>query len=447
MLIEFSVANYRSFKDRVTFSMVAAPIKSKDKRLDENNVFAARPKLSLLTSAAIYGANASGKSNLISAMHFVRQFVLARKKETRRTGGVDVEPFRLNTDTHDKPSEFEIVFIAEGRQYRYGFRTDRERVHAEWLYHVPTTREALLFERTGDDVALAAGFREGKGLQAKTRPNALFLSVVAEFNGQTAQRIIEWFGDAFHVISGLEDAGLMPFTVECLGKAEYREAVTELIRRLDVGINTVDVETSEVDLRALPDDVPEEVRTTIELLAKQRPEGTSEDSMKIKMAEVRTGHDLFDSQGLPSGHELFDLELNESEGTQRIFALAGPLVDTLRNGKIVVADEFDARLHPMLTRELMRLFNSAETNPRHAQLVIATHDTNLLDHRLLRRDQIWFTEKNRFGATDLYSLAEYKGVRNDASYEKDYVHGRYGAIPYLGDLAGLLGGGDAAQAS
>jgi uncharacterized protein len=446
MLIEFSVANYLSFKDRVTFSMVAAPIKSEDKQLDASNVFVARSKLNLVTSAAVYGANASGKSNLISAMQSMRLFVLAKKPETRRTGGIDVEPFRLSTDTIDKPSEFEIVFMAEGRQYRYGFRADRERVHAEWLYHVPTSREALVFERTGDEVTLSSAFREGKGLATKTRPNALFLSVVAEFNGKTAQRITDWFGDVFHVISGLDDTGLIPFTMECLSDTEYCEAVTELIRRLDVGISTVELKTSEVDVSTLPDGLAEQIRATIEKMPKQTRERESADALKVRVTNVHTGHNQFDAQGLPAGRELFDLN-DESEGTQKLFALAGPLVDTLRNGKIIVADEFDARLHPVLTRELIKLFNSTETNPHHAQLVIATHDTNLLDHRLLRRDQIWFTEKNRYGATDLYSLAEYRmGVRNDASFEKDYVRGRYGAIPYLGDLAGLLGGADA-QAS
>ena len=271
--------------------------------------------------------------------------------------------------------------------------------------------------------------------------------MVAEWNGPTAQRITDWFGDKLHVISGLDDSGLIPFTLECLGKEEYREAVTELIRRLDVGISSVDVETREVDPSTLPDGIPEELRRAIEILAKQKGEHEFPDALKLRLTNVHTGHERFDAQGLPAGRELFDLERHESEGTQKLFALAGPLIDTLRNGLVMVADEFDARLHPVLTRELIKLFNSTETNPRHAQLAIVTHDTNLLDYRLLRRDQIWFTEKNRLGATDLYSLAEYRmGVRNDASFEKDYVRGRYGAIPYLGDLAGLLGEADA-QAS
>jgi hypothetical protein len=432
MLIEFSVANYRSFKERVTFSMVAAPIKSKDKSLDENNVFEARPKLNLLTSAAIYGANASGKSNLVSAMSFMRRFVIARKTETRRAGGIDVEPYRLSTETVGQPSEFEIVFIAGDRRYRYGFRADSERVHDEWLYHVPTSRETLLFERTGDAISMSGAFRqEGKNLPPKTRPNALFLSVVAQFNGPIAQQITQWFGDVFHVISGLDDSGLVPFTLECLEGTEYRDAVIALIHRLDVGINAVEVESAELDLEEISEDMPEELKEAFRKMREKALQDKSHETDRFMVANVHTRHDRFNAQGMKDGDEMLDLDHHESEGTRKLFALAGPLVDTLKNGKIIVADEFDARLHPLLTQELIRLFNSQHTNPRHAQLVVATHDTNLLDNRLFRRDQIWFVEKDKYGATDFYSLAEYKGVRNDASYGKDYIRGRYGAIPYL----------------
>ena len=135
--------------------------------------------------------------------------------------------------------------------------------------------------------------------------------------------------------------------------------------------------------------------------------------------------------------ELFDLDEHESEGTKKLFSLSGPLVDTLRRGDVLIIDEFDARLHPLMTKEIVRLFNDPLRNPKHAQLVFATQDTSLLDNQLLRRDQIWFVEKDRQGASYLYSLAEFK-VRNDATYEKDYIHGRYGAIPYLGGMRHVL---------
>jgi AAA15 family ATPase/GTPase len=155
------------------------------------------------------------------------------------------------------------------------------------------------------------------------------------------------------------------------------------------------------------------------------------------LASVQTMHRKFDEKGNSVSTELFDLDEQESEGTQKVFALAGPLVDTLKDGKVLIIDEFDARIHPLISRAIVELFNSNETNPNNAQLIFMTHDTNLLSNKLFRRDQIWFTEKNRYGATDLYSLAEYK-VRNDASFESDYIKGRYGAIPYIGNLNHLI---------
>jgi hypothetical protein len=156
-----------------------------------------------------------------------------------------------------------------------------------------------------------------------------------------------------------------------------------------------------------------------------------------KLTSIQTIHRKFDGEGNSVSTELFDLDDQESEGTQKVFALAGPLVDTLKNGKVLIIDEFDARIHPLISRAIVELFNSNESNSNNAQLIFMTHDTNLLSNRLFRRDQIWFTEKNRYGATDLYSLAEYK-IRNDASFESDYIKGRYGAIPYIGNLNHLL---------
>jgi uncharacterized protein len=148
-------------------------------------------------------------------------------------------------------------------------------------------------------------------------------------------------------------------------------------------------------------------------------------------------HQKFDSDGNYISFERFNLEAQESEGTQKIFALSGTLVDTLNNGKVLIFDELDARLHPLISLAIVQLFNSNKTNPNNAQLIFMTHDTNLLSNKLFRRDQVWFTEKNRYGATDLYSLAEYK-VRNDASFESDYIKGRYGAIPYVGNLSSMV---------
>lgn len=431
MLIEFSVGNFRSFKDITALSMVAARLSSKDKALDENTVFEAPGAPPLLTSAAIYGANASGKSNLVAAILFMRDFVLNSHQETRPTGAIDVERFRLSPETIGKPSYFEMVFVTDGVRYRYGFEATPERVEKEWLFSVPSTREARLFERLGDAISLSERFREGKEIEARTRPNALFLSVVAQFNGPIALRVIQWFRQ-MGIASGLQDQGMRLFTMRRFVDGTQQDDIRELIRRLDLGIEDIVVEkaASPPDLD-FPAGMPEALRAA--LAALQELPGN-------EFYTVRTIH-AGSGNGEPSKtREVFDLDKHESEGTKKLFAIAGPLVRALKEGQALIIDELDARLHPLMTREIVSLFNSKQTNPNHAQLIFTTQDTNLLDNRLLRRDQVWFTEKNREGVTHLYSLAEFK-VRNDEAFERNYIQGRYGAVPFLGDPRSIIEAG------
>ncbi|MGB7443297.1 MAG: ATP-binding protein [Coleofasciculaceae cyanobacterium] len=422
MLIEFSVANYRSFKEKVTFSMVAANIFAKNKELDENNIFAIDDDLQLLKSAAVYGANASGKSNLAKALGFMRWFMINSSKETQSTEKIGVEGFKLSTETENKPSLFEIVFLLAGQKYRYGFEANRDRVVSEWLFYVPKSRETKLFERDNDNISAAKKYN-ADGIAQRTRHNALFLSVSAQFNVEIAENILNWLTRKLKIISGLDDRGYRAYTVSCLMDNHDRNEIIQLIKKLDLGISEVKVKEAEITVDSLPDQIPDEIKNWI--------------LKSGKAALVQTTHRKFDSQGSYVSTELFDIEKQESEGTQKIFALAGPLVDTLRDGKVLIVDELDARLHPLISRAIIELFNSKETNPNNAQLIIMTHDTNLLSNKIFRRDQIWFTEKNSLAATDLYSLVEYK-VRNDASFESDYIKGRYGAIPYIGNLSQIV---------
>lgn len=427
MLVEFSVGNFRSFKETVTLSMVAANLNAKEISLDANNTFEPETGPRLLTSAAIYGANASGKSNLVNAIRFMRYFVLNSPKETRPTGDIDVEPFRLSSATIDQPSHFEMVFIAEGRRFRYGFETTTERVEREWLYHVPHKREGRLFERLKDDIELSDTFREGKEIGGRTRPNALFLSVVAQFNGPVAQTVIKWFRE-LGVASGLADAGMRMYTLRQFENGAYRNDIKELMKRLDLGIDDVIIEKTSAPKREIPDDMPEPLRTALATIT-----NWPEQDFYV----VSTVHTQWGNGDHVASRQLFNLDDQESEGTKKLFSMTGPLIRALKTGRILVIDEFDARLHSLMSREIIKLFNSKQTNPNHAQLIVTTQDTNLLDNRFFRRDQIWFTEKDRFGATRLYSLAEFK-VRNDASFERDYARGRYGAIPFPGNLPQLL---------
>lgn len=424
MLIEFSVGNYRSFKERVTFSMVAANLVSKDKNLDVDNVFAIDQELKLLKSAAIYGANASGKSNLAKALDFMKWFMVNSSKETQSTDEIGVEPFRLSTETEEKPSYFELAFLMDGRKYRYGFEVTQERVISEWLFYVPNVRETKLFERKLDKIKSSKNF-DAAGIQQRTRNNALFLSVSAQFNVDLAEKILEWITDKLNIISGLHDQAYLDYTVKCFINNKNRADIIQLIKKLDLGISEIQVEQEDFTTDSLPNEMPDELKKLI---------------LKAgggKATSIGISHRKFDADGNHKSIEEFDLESHESEGTKKVFALAGPLITSLKEGEILIIDEFDARLHPLISLAIVKLFNSKASNPNNAQLIFMTHDTNLLNNKIFRRDQVWFTEKNRYGATDLYSLAEYK-IRNDASFESDYIKGRYGAIPYIGNLNYLI---------
>lgn len=429
MLIGFSVGNYKSFKETVTLSMVASSITEEEKELDANNVFEINHKLNLLKSAAIYGANASGKSNLIAAINFMKWFVLNSSKETQVSEAIDIEAFRLSTETEKEPSFFEIVFLLEGKTFRYGFEVNAREVVSEWLFQADDSEEEMLFERDFDNYILD-NFPEGQGISDKTRSNALFLSVVAQFNGKVSGKILLWFSKTLQLISGLEDREYRKQTLESLENAGHRHDIIEFIKKLDLGI---------LDIGMFKINIPPPVFFSNNTAKYGGSYGNLYPNSETQTTvHVHTLHPKYDADGKQTSTVLFDIEKHESEGTNKLFALAGIILDTLRTGKILLIDELDARLHPLITRELICLFNSNETNPHNAQLIFTTHDTNLLSSKTFRRDQIWFTEKDNKGATDLYSLVEYK-VGKDASFERDYIIGKYGAIPFIGNFKELIG--------
>ncbi|PHX57293.1 ATP-binding protein [Tychonema bourrellyi FEM_GT703] len=425
MLIGFSVGNYKSFKETVTLSMVASSITEEEKELDANNLFEINHKLNLLKSAAIYGANSSGKSNLIAAINFMKWFVLNSSKETQVSEAIDVEAFRLSTETEKEPSFFEIVFLLEGKTFRYGFEVNAREVVSEWLSQADDSEEKMLFERDFDKCILG-DFPEGQGISDKTRSNALFLSVVAQFNGKISGKILLWFSKTLQLISGLQDRQYRKETLESFENDRHRHDIIEFIKKLDLGIADIQITNQPAFI----------ISNNKALYA--RSYGGSLYLNSESKPTVKTIHPKYDADGKQTAIELFDIEKHESEGTNKLFALAGILLDTLRIGKILLIDELDARLHPLITRELIYLFNSNVTNPHNAQLIFTTHDTNLLSSKTFRKDQIWFTEKDNKGATDFYSLVEYK-VGKNASFEDDYIIGKYGAIPFIGNFKELIG--------
>ncbi|MBU0710582.1 ATP-binding protein [bacterium] len=423
MLIQFSVENFKSFKEEAVLSMVASSI-SENK---EHVINDANPKL--LRSAVVFGANASGKSNLIHAFQFMRNFILSSSKETQVNDQIPYNPFRLNTETENQPSMFEIIFLHQGIRYRYGFSIDDRQVHAEWLYYVKNVRELEVFTRDHQTFHLTSHFNSEEQLvkAKRIRPNALFLSVSAQFNGKMATNIFKWI-KYFNIISGIQMGSFKPFTVHYSKDDICRKSILKFLKNADMNIQDIKINEVEVDKVALPPGKSILFKTTGE---------------KTVEIDVGTFHKKYDKTGYTVGLETFSMDDDESAGTQKFFALSGPILDTLENGKVLVIDELDSRLHPRMLLAICAMFNSKKRNPHNAQLIFASHNTRILDNKLFRRDQIWFLEKNKQEESQLYSLVEFevdgKKIRKDASYEKDYLRGLYGAVPMVRELDGGYG--------
>lgn len=379
MLIEFSVENYRSFKDEVTLSMIA----SDDDTLMDNVIKEAQgTNLNLLKSAVIYGANASGKSNLIRALKFMSDFVV-----NSLDASIPVSQFRLDESCLFNPSRFEIAFLYKGIRYVYGFSVTRNQVYEEWFHSYPKGQKRVLFHRNRDRKRVYSYGTHWKGekerLQKATRPDALFISVASRFNNKIAQIVVDWFSHNL--------------TEQCksmdLSDPKQHEIAMQYLKAADLGITDI-----EFDGRG----------------------------------GIITTHLGKDFSGKNKNIE-FNLR-DESAGTRKFFAKIGLWDSALKNGGRLLENDLDIQYHTLLTRWMIEMFYDENRNPHGAQLIFSTHDTGLLDDKMFRKDQIWFTEKNRDGATDLYSLYDLKGVNNTENFRKGYLMGRYGAIPFIGEL-------------
>lgn len=425
MLLEFTIGNFLSIKDKKTLSLEATSIKE---HLGTNVVKLDR--FQLLRGAVIYGANAGGKSNFIKAMSTMRRIV-KQSFDASSTDELGITPFLLSTDTSNKPSFFEILFLIGTVRYRYGFEVDNTSVKSEWLFESKIKSEKPLFIREGDGIDVSQGFKEAKDLEEKTRENALFLSVLDQFNGTTAKSIMKWFSN-FITISDLSHERYKNVTFKMLEDENLKPQLLDFYKRLDLGFDEIDVEKK-----------PFEAKDFTKLFNEEFAKQFLSDIEGKSKIDIKTIHKKYNNENEVVGFEKFDMRRQESSGTNKVFNISGPVFDVLKNGGVLIIDELDASLHPLITLTITKLFNSSEFNKTNAQLIFATHDTNLFEYGHYRRDQIYFVEKDVYGASDLYSLVEYKEdggkkVRKDRSFEKDYIQGRYGAIPYIGNLHKLI---------
>jgi len=424
MLLNFSVENFRSIKERQTLSLEATA----DDELESSHVHKLEG-IRVLRSAAVYGPNASGKSALIDAMASMRHFVLSSAREGQLRDKIPAEPFLLHEKTENAPTTVEWEFLWKGSRYRYGFSADAAKVHAEWLFRRRgTAKAAQLFTREEQDIQVnPEHFREGRVLKKlekdlgnpPVRENALVLSVVAQFNGQTSKEVVEWFAQ-LRFTSGVSDGGHFFYTAERLKDPKSRLQLLSFAQRADFNITDLSSEVAEVPAEQLPGQFRDQLK------AQLAPGG------KFVTAEIKTKHPRYGKDDSVAGSVEFDLEDQESQGTQKFIALSGPLHNTIEESSILVVDEFEARLHPLLTRAIFEWFHSP-THKCAAQLIVATHDVGLMDPEFLRRDQVWFCDKDKQGATSLYCLAEFDSntVRPTTKFNRQYLLGLLGAVPKL----------------
>lgn len=396
MLINFTVGNFLSFRDKKTLSLEASSIK------DVGSQVIKAGKLQLLPSAALYGANSSGKSNFLDALA-IFSAIISKSSSSSSVSKLAVSPFLLDDSSENKPCFFEIeVLTSADNHYRYGFECTQNAITREWLYRVGSRSEKCLFVREGEEIGVMSAFAEGKGLEERTRNNALFLSVCDAFNGPIANELV-----ACIVIPPLPDNPQELFDIQVpfiqAIKDIYSEDISKIFRNLDFSFTSFEVPSTE------------------------------EETKRVK---AWTTHNVYDESGNVIGSKRFPMSTFESAGTNRLFDIIYLIMDALSSGTPLVIDEIDRTMHPLITEYVIGLFNNARTNPKGGQLIFTTHDTNLLSSKIFRRDQIWFIEKDKSESSDLYCLAEFKDaegtkVRNDRSFEKDYIQGKYGAIPYL----------------
>jgi AAA15 family ATPase/GTPase len=430
MLIEFRIGNFRSFAEPQTFSLVA----SSDARHPDNCIPFGR--LQLLKSAVLYGANASGKSNLINAIRFMRRFILLSATRMNVGDEIRVFPFQLSPKSLSQASFFEASFVAGNVRYQYGFTVTSKRVQDEWLIAFPKGRAQRLLERRFDikTEQTAWSFRgelhnEGKLLKERTRDNGLALSRGAELNIGPLTTILLWFREKTAALDLSNSQELELHTDQTAWRLEhdpvFRERVVRLIRHADLGI--CELEMSPTTNAFGPRSAADEDNPELPMILFGRPTSLFQ-AYENPGRRIQSIHESQSGVRVP-----FNFLEAESKGTQRFFALAGLWLDALDRGALLVIDELDCSLHPTLMRKLVELFQTRDANPSGAQLVFSTHDSTLMDLELFRRDQIWIVEKGRDGASHLSSLYDYEEKpRNNEALQRRYLAGHYGGVPVLG---------------
>ena len=421
MIVEFTVENFRSFKEKQTFSLLA----TRNKELLDSNTFEIDKKQRLLKSAVIYGANASGKSNFFQALVFFLNFAGWSGPQKQAGDVIEFDYFYFSKQTDQGPASFELIFYLKNTagkniRYRYGFTITHEEVIAEYLFAVYNTREVTLFTREEQDIVTTNHFHEGSRIKSAVRPNCSFLSVCAQNNGDITTKIIQYFRGII-VTTGLSDIKSATKRTLISSDNNVHEQVLNFLHYADIQVKEITFKHKPLNVNEIPPEMLD--------YYKKNPQAKPPEQVIYYF-----GHDYFD--GIKKTSIAMLPENAESAGTQKLFTFSIPIIFALEKGTPLFIDEFDTQLHPLILENIIKLFHSPDINKNNAQLVISCHSVNIMTNKNFRRDQIWFCEKDQYGATNLYSLVEYdEPVRNDAAFGKNYLQGKYGAVPYINEIA------------
>jgi AAA15 family ATPase/GTPase len=422
MLLRFSASNFGSLRDRQDLSLIASKLKGESKGLIE------APELrneTILPAAVIYGPNASGKTNLLKAFAYMRGFIINSHRGGAPGEPIEVRPFALDPEFEDRPSSFASDFIFGGALYTYSFSATRAGIVSEVLHTNRAGRSSLLFERNYQHFSFGRGLKgQNRTIEQLTRNNSLFVSAAAQNNHDELGKIVEFFRSTTIQMGDRETINPDFFLDSSLN-----EQIIRLLHRMDVDIT--DFMIKESPLKDEEIEFREMIRQFIKKSASQETPKSLRDRLLENKKILEIGH-----KGANDKTIYFGLQ-DESAGTIQILLILSPIFRALREGHVMIIDEFGRRVHTRAAEIMLSLFNKRETNPNGAQLIVATHDTNLLNTRGLRRDQVWFTEKDRSGGTHLYPLTDFE-TRKDDNLEKGYLQGRFGAIPFAGSFENLL---------
>ncbi len=425
MLIEFSVKNFRSIRDEALFSMV----KGAGKELEDTNVLqitdAPAVLNPLLRSGVIYGPNAAGKTNILRALATLQSLVIGSHQRGPNEP-LPVTPYLLGNKWRSQPSEFEIHFIVDKVRYQYGISADQQQVYEEWLYAFPKGKSQKWFERDSGTGGQGSRIKFGDKLKGEkelwervTRPNGSLLATAAQLNSDQLTPIYNWFANKLKIATGRQSWNQQPIFTMSLLEQQQQERVLQFMQGADFAISGISLREMDGDrLTAITRDMPPPLR---DLLTSQLTDS--------KSVQILTQHKTEEGDSLE-----MDLS-DESDGTQKMFCYAGPWMDALANGNIMVVDELHDNLHPLLVQYLVEMFHNPALNRHGAQLIFTTHETSILSQNLFRRDQVWFCEREPDQSTRLYPLSDFAVRKGTENIERGYLTGRYGALPILKEIS------------